>query len=40
MHPAELSGSQVEDEVNTLAVNRPLALVLMEPAPAHTRALS
>ncbi|MER6580833.1 RNA polymerase sigma factor [Nonomuraea sp. NPDC001023] len=34
VHPAELSGSPVEDEVNTLAVNRPLALALMELAPA------
>ncbi|MFI7687782.1 RNA polymerase sigma factor [Nonomuraea sp. NPDC049655] len=34
VHPAELSGSRVEDEVNTLAVNRPLALALMELAPA------
>ncbi|MER7367654.1 RNA polymerase sigma factor [Nonomuraea wenchangensis] len=34
VHPAELSGFQVEDGVNTLAVNRPLALALMELTPA------
>ncbi|GGT46073.1 RNA polymerase sigma factor [Nonomuraea spiralis] len=30
VHPAELSGSQVEDGVNTLAVNRPLAQALLK----------
>ncbi|MEW9555481.1 RNA polymerase sigma factor [Nonomuraea sp. NPDC050783] len=34
VHPAELSGSPVEDGVNTLAVNRPLALALLELSPA------
>ncbi|MFC5813571.1 hypothetical protein [Nonomuraea harbinensis] len=30
VHPAEIPGRQVEDGINTLAVNRPLAQALMK----------